>query len=993
MKIASVWALALLSVLAATVALAQPCTTPPNFSVTAPATVLPGLPILLSITPDPGTTTTCEVSIDGGPFVPGCAVTAGTCAGMAEFRVTGRTTGDCPPLVRTVTTTWSGLTPIWSLSLAPGSQPLPGGMTTIRATVVTNGPASTPLTARLERSEGSSVWTLVDTITIVPAEGATADRTVPVPECPGTRYRLRWLDGCGNVQTNSQFSLSHPPLNAPWTLSVVGPASPGGVATVRASVTSNGDPEYPVRATLQYSDSAGQFWTSVRVLTVRPSQGTTVDTVVPVPLCGQPGDRYRLQWGGICGDPMTSPSLLLSSVSLDPVWNLALVGTPPLPGGSVTLRATAQTNGSPSQTVSADLQLSSDGGQSWSTVSALSVQPSVTTTVDRVVSIPVCGVPGVRYRLRWFNGCGNERIGTVLSLGTSTLEPNWTLTPIGQTLPGGPMRLRAAVNATAPADLLLTATLERSLNSGATWSAVGPISLRRSESEFVETVVQTGLCGVRERYRLSWLNGCGVFRTGPNVQVPFTEHFANWSLRGLSSGPLVPGGTAVLEATTRPTGALDIPLTVTLERGSGNIWTTVEVITITPSEDGSSFTRTVPIGLCSINDRYRLSWLDGCGAFLRTSGTVGFPVQPFRPTWTLATSASVVGPGETYTISATGVSNGLPGTIVTGTLEFTTTAGGTSWTPLAALSVASGETQVVSHVAPPCSGTRLYRVRSEDGCLNPLMSSIVDVTWDDGSVFVQQPPDVIAPLGTSAVFRMQTTPGASNFRWYRNGFLLQDGPAPGGGGTISGATTEELTVSDVQFSDAGRYQAIFASSCGSATAGSPAQLTVVECPGILTQPQDIAASCIRTPSFFTVSATGNPISVRWQTNETAAPNGWTDLADGPFERAGDVRFTVTGSGSTSLSIRPTATFFNGPRGDFNRFRARVFNACGSVESEPASLATCVSDADCNGTVDSDDVIAFFADWDQSRLGADVTGDQSVDADDVVLFFDRWNSGC
>jgi hypothetical protein len=330
--------------------------------------------------------------------------------------------------------------------------------------------------------------------------------------------------------------------------------------------------------------------------------------------------------------------------------------------------------------------------------------------------------------------------------------------------------------------------------------------------------------------------------------------------------------------------------------------------------------------------------------------------------------------------------------VVTGTLEFTTTAGGTSWTPLATLSVAGGETQVVSHVAPPCSGTRLYRVRFEDGCFTPLTTGNLDVTWDDGSVFVEQPADVTAELGSVAVFRMQTVAGTSNFRWYRNGVLLQDGPAIGGG-TISGATTAELTLTGVQNADAGIYQPIFASACGSSTAGSPARLVVVECPGILTPPQSIGASCINATSFFAVTATGNPLSTRWQTNDSASPTGWTDLMDGPFERAGAVIFRVTGSGTTGLGIRPTAAFVNGPGGDFNRFRARVFNPCGSVETEPVSLATCVADADCNGSVDSDDVIAFFADWDQSRAPADVTDDQSVDGDDVLLFFTRWNSGC
>jgi hypothetical protein len=52
---------------------------------------------------------------------------------------------------------------------------------------------------------------------------------------------------------------------------------------------------------------------------------------------------------------------------------------------------------------------------------------------------------------------------------------------------------------------------------------------------------------------------------------------------------------------------------------------------------------------------------------------------------------------------------------------------------------------------------------------------------------------------------------------------------------------------------------------------------------------------------------------------------------------------------------------------------------------------CPADWDRSGGVDSDDVIAFFADWDQSN--ADFNGDGGTDADDVIAFFSRWDSSC
>jgi len=53
--------------------------------------------------------------------------------------------------------------------------------------------------------------------------------------------------------------------------------------------------------------------------------------------------------------------------------------------------------------------------------------------------------------------------------------------------------------------------------------------------------------------------------------------------------------------------------------------------------------------------------------------------------------------------------------------------------------------------------------------------------------------------------------------------------------------------------------------------------------------------------------------------------------------------------------------------------------------------SCAADFNCSGTVDGDDVVAFFGRWD---LGlADINGDTLTDGDDVMAFFERWDAGC
>jgi hypothetical protein len=59
----------------------------------------------------------------------------------------------------------------------------------------------------------------------------------------------------------------------------------------------------------------------------------------------------------------------------------------------------------------------------------------------------------------------------------------------------------------------------------------------------------------------------------------------------------------------------------------------------------------------------------------------------------------------------------------------------------------------------------------------------------------------------------------------------------------------------------------------------------------------------------------------------------------------------------------------------------------------AQLTRCVGDFNCDAAVDGDDVIAFFADWDNNNIAADADGSGGVDGDDVIFFFTGWDNGC
>jgi hypothetical protein len=52
---------------------------------------------------------------------------------------------------------------------------------------------------------------------------------------------------------------------------------------------------------------------------------------------------------------------------------------------------------------------------------------------------------------------------------------------------------------------------------------------------------------------------------------------------------------------------------------------------------------------------------------------------------------------------------------------------------------------------------------------------------------------------------------------------------------------------------------------------------------------------------------------------------------------------------------------------------------------------CVGDYDADGDFDSDDVVAFFEDYNGEKPCADADGDSDADSDDVVAFFTQWNA--
>jgi len=76
-----------------------------------------------------------------------------------------------------------------------------------------------------------------------------------------------------------------------------------------------------------------------------------------------------------------------------------------------------------------------------------------------------------------------------------------------------------------------------------------------------------------------------------------------------------------------------------------------------------------------------------------------------------------------------------------------------------------------------------------------------------------------------------------------------------------------------------------------------------------------------------------------------------------------------------------------------RYRCVVSNACGSTTSDPASLAICHADFNCDGFVTGEDYDEYVAAFEAGDELADFDADGFVTGDDFDAFVAAFESGC
>lgn len=253
-------------------------------------------------------------------------------------------------------------------------------------------------------------------------------------------------------------------------------------------------------------------------------------------------------------------------------------------------------------------------------------------------------------------------------------------------------------------------------------------------------------------------------------------------------------------------------------------------------------------------------------------------------------------------------------------------------------------------------------------------------TWEgsDAALSIdQQPVSTSACQGAAASFTV-TASNATGYQWQRNGLPLTNG------GNISGANSPALTINPVGPADAGIYDCVITSPCGSAVS-NPATLTLLTPVSILTHPAS-ATRCPGVSVSFVSDASGSaPLTYQWRRNGIALSNG------GP----------ISGANSPVLTINPV-----GPA-NAGSYDIVVSNACGAQTSTAAVLnvwGSCIpGDANCDGVVDNFDIDPFVfaltspATYQEAfpncpLTNADVNLDGAVDNFDIDPFVNLLTGG-
>jgi len=162
--------------------------------------------------------------------------------------------------------------------------------------------------------------------------------------------------------------------------------------------------------------------------------------------------------------------------------------------------------------------------------------------------------------------------------------------------------------------------------------------------------------------------------------------------------------------------------------------------------------------------------------------------------------------------------------------------------------------------------------------------------------------------GETATFTVSVTGTETiTYVWKKGIVILSNG------GDISGATTNSISIANIESSDAGTYTCEVTDACGNTVISTEGILTVPSVVNITINPVSLT-KCEGEQAQFTVSATGDGLFYQWQKDGT----------------------DISGATTDTCTINSVST------SDAGEYTCIVSDDCGSVTSDSATLAVKLS---------------------------------------------------
>ncbi len=347
-----------------------------------------------------------------------------------------------------------------------------------------------------------------------------------------------------------------------------------------------------------------------------------------------------------------------------------------------------------------------------------------------------------------------------------------------------------------------------------------------------------------------------------------------------------------------------------------------------PNNSSVSFSVTnIPAG----NQVYTLTATDPVPCSKST--TVNVTVN-LTPVVTLSPASSTICNGAIVPITGT-VTTGAGTYVYSPITELYTDAGAT--TAYTGTALASG---TIIYAKPTVTRTYTATVTSAQGC--PSTTNIT-ITVNQLPAIVTQPVSLAAPLcpGFNVTYTVTATGTGLTYQWYRGvsptGVPLVDGGLPNLS-SISGATTNALTITNAGPANAGSYYVVVSGICPPPVTSNAVTLVIASAPVISAQPANATICAIggsvpaQTTTVFSVATTGSvpaPVLFQWQVS-TNGGGTWTDLANTSSNSSPFYNNVYT----NALTVGNAPLSLNG-----NQYRCVVKNICGQTTNSNAATLT------------------------------------------------------